>query len=412
MRRFRFLLRIELLIFVTAVALAQGDSEQDLALQYRRDLAYRLEQPMINGMDVSEALSFYMKGRALKQSEPHKQLEFYLKGMKALREELKRLPQAEWPKNPSDVRLEFKESFTIPERLYSYMGLPMQPGVECRIVAFQVDGLQQYGVLLAPKEKAKAGHRLIVYVHGAAFGVPDYTLPMMAQMVQKGYVVVAPAFRGEDLLLRGSSVRLDIPKYKCEGEIENLVGEVNDVLAIADGAMALDYVRDDNFAIVGHSFGAGAGLLAAVRSKKVACVVSYDAWLTNPFRFYWERLAHEGRYDDKGYLWRSWPDYLEQPMKDQLAGLMRRSIVHHADKINAPTLLFVGGAYNGSAYHYSHKQLVNAMKKHKKTVAYEIVPGGGHNFVLYTNKQPAKYAQEIQDKWLETYYPSKGDDGT
>ena len=45
-------------------------------------------------------------------------------------------------------------------------------------------------------------------------------------------------------------------------------------------------VQGGKFAVIGHSFGSGVGLLAAARHPDTCCVISYDAWLVDPFRFY------------------------------------------------------------------------------------------------------------------------------
>jgi dipeptidyl aminopeptidase/acylaminoacyl peptidase len=239
---------------------------------------------------------------------------------------------------------------------------------------------------------------LIVYVHGAAFGVPLYSLEWLAELASVGYVVAAPAFRGEPLFYTPEYLQLKT-HYVCEGEIENLKGEPRDVLAMADAARQLAAVQPGKFGILGHSFGAGAGLLAAARSDDVAVVISYDAWFVNPFRFYWERLRGGSR-----FYWDSWEAFCEQPVPAQLAGLMTRSIVHHADRVQAPVLLFIG-EYDGQGYHDSHEDLVARLQRHMKIVKYEVVKEGGHNFVLYYDTEPARYAYRIQMQWLRKYLP-------
>ena len=127
-------------------------------------------------------------------------------------------------------------------------------------------------------------------------------------------------------------------------------------------------------------------------------MVSYDAWFTNPFRYYFDRLSN-------GYNnWLSWEAYTELPIDEQLPGLMERSIVHNAGGIQAPLLLFIGGGYSG-IFHDTHEHLIEQLKKFKKNYTYEIVPDGGHNFVLYYGTRPALYAYEIQTSWLDKYLP-------
>ncbi len=372
---------------------------------YRRDLIYRLEEPLCNGLDVTEALSYYLAGRKLLKRDPQQALIQFRKGIEACKGPFAVLPPPTFkPLNFDDVRIEEIQTLTVPEVLWQMMGTEPANDITFKLIKFKVDGLEEYGVVIRPKA-VKGRLPLLMYAHGAAFGVPDYALPGCADLARRGYVVAAPAFRGEDALLR-SMTKDTWPALKCEGNIENLDGEVRDFLALARAMRREPYVRNGHYGAIGHSFGAGAALLAMARDPDLICMVSYDAWMTNPFRFYWERLAAEGKYDDKSYLWGSWNEFIDnQPARVQLMELRKRSFLHQAEGIRGALLLFTGGAYNGSAYHYSHRQLVQKLRKLKKTFRYEIIPGGGHNFVLYPMQEPARIAAKIQDEWLERYFP-------
>jgi dienelactone hydrolase len=385
--------------FAVISGLAQGTSEPGsvVSATYRHDLAYRLQQPMIDGLDVSVALTDWFTAEKVTGPAAEAQKEnLYLHAMASLKE-LRPLPVETWPANPTGVTLTWLEPFAVPD-LSAYFGSEGKPpsGVNARIVEYEVDKLKLYGVVLWPS--APGEYPPILYMHGAAFGVPSYSLAWLAQIAKRGYTIVAPALRGEDLFSAGEYLP-GVKQYTCQGQIENLGGEVNDALGMMDGAFKLKMVKPGKFAILGHSYGAGVGLLVAARSPQVACVVSYDAWLVNPFRYYWDRLR------DGPNNWFSWEAYTHQSAADQLAGLMKRSIVHHADHLKAPVLLFIGGAYNGSVFHQSHADLVARLKQLDRTCRYVIVPGGGHNFVLSANDPPARTAFPIQDKWLETYFP-------
>jgi len=355
---------------------------------------------------VSEALGAVFAARALARDfnergtgATDKLNAHYRAGFAALRDRPPLAP-AKWPAEPRDTQLTLGDEVRLPDELARAVELEPEPGVLCRIVSFQVGKLKQYGVVLHPR--AAGRYPVIVFCHGAAFGVPTYSLPWLARLAAKGYLVAAPAMRGEELFTHYDTLGIGHAQalgYKSEGEIENLLGEPDDVLAMADGALRLPMAAGERFAIVGHSFGAGAGLLAAARSERVSCVVSYDAWLVNPFRYYWDRLRGGPN------NWLSWEDYLRQPVADQLHGLMARSIVHHAERLRAPVLLFMGGSYNGSVFHQSHKELVAALERHDKVYHYDIVPGGDHNFKVYFRSGPALYALALQDRWLNHYHP-------
>jgi hypothetical protein len=84
---------------------------------------------------------------------------------------------------------------------------------------------------------------------------------------------------------------------------------------------------------------------------------------------------------------------------------MKRSITHHADLIHCPLLLFIGGAYAGSVFHRSHQDFIANLRKYHKPYIYDVVPGGGHNFVLYYDSTPAKYAYRKHMAFLRKYLP-------
>lgn len=357
-------------------------------------LVQALKEPMLAAMNVEAALQDWFDGRlADSKGNTEAARQKWKAGIEKL-ENLKPLPKADWGPTPDgDLRPLHKVNFGDTE------------GTDVFVVQWKVDNLTQYGVLVTPSQRPKGvQYPLLLYVHGAAFGVPTYAIPWLADMAREGYVIIGPAFRGEDLF--ATYTPLKGLEYKCEGEIENLDGEVDDALSAVSGARKLAFVSNGRFGIVGHSFGAGAGLLAAARSDDVACVVSYDAWLTNPFRYYWDRMRRGAN------NWLSWADFCNKPVADQLAGLMARSIVHHAEHIDCPMLLFIGGAYEGSVFHLSHADLIARLEAHNKPYIYDVVPDGGHNFVLDYGSEPATYAYKKHMEFLHKHLPPTPPPGT
>ena len=351
-------------------------------------LIMALKKPLLAAMNVTAALQCWFDGRlADSKGDPAAARKKWREGMTKL-DNLKPLPRPPWPPMP-DATLNPIHKLQVAD----------SGDTDVFVVQWKVDKLTQYGVLVTPSRRPKGvRYPLLLYAHGAAYGVPVYAIPWLARMAREGYVIIGPAFRGEDLF--ATRTPLKGLEYKCDGEIENLDGEVNDALAAVSGARKLAFVSPGKFGIIGHSFGAGAGLLTAARAgRDVACVVSYDAWLVNPFRYYWDRMRRGAN------NWLSWADFCNQPVPAQLAGLMRRSIVHHADQIQCPLLLFIGGAYEGSVFHLSHQDLIEQLKKFHKSYIYDVVPEGGHNFVLDYDTRPAKYAFAKHMRFLKKYLP-------
>ena len=358
------------------------------------ELINALREPLLEARTVDEPLNAWFRGRLLAlKNQPAAAEAAWREGLAVLAEGgFERLPKTEWGPLP-DADFEFLESVPHPRLV----------GAECRIVRWSVDGLAQYGVLLTPegldvRAEGASPHPLILYLHGAAYGVPYHVLPWLGKMAAEGYVIVGPALRGEDLFA-GYLLPPDLPEYRCEGQIENLDGEVDDAVAAVEAARKLPGVRNQGFAMLGHSFGAGVGLLAAARHPETRCAVSYDAWLVNPFRYYWDRMRRGPN------NWLSWAAFCNQPAEDQLAGLMHRSIVHNADRLHCPLLMFIGGAYQGSVFHKSHADLIERLRKNNRPYIYDIVEGGGHNFVLYTDSSQALYAYEQHMAFLRKHWP-------
>jgi len=87
---------------------------------------------------------------------------------------------------------------------------------------------------------------------------------------------------------------------------------------------------------------------------------------------------------------------------------MRRSVLHHAERLQAPLLLFIGGGYAGSVFHRTHDELTAALRRLGKPFIYDVVPNAGHNFVLYTDSEPARYAYSRHMRFLREHWPPGG----
>lgn len=384
-----------LLLFL-AIAVFSGDTvrpglerlEYNQPSQEEEALIQAIKEPFLAGLDVSQALQDWFDGRLLDtQNKKDEAAAKWKAGITKL-SNLKQLPQNVWEPIP-DASLS----------LFETLKMSSHPDVNIQVVEWTVDNLKQYGVIIFPKNRPEnAKYPLILYCHGAAFGLPQDFMGWLANLVEKGYVIIGPAMRGEQLFqwqfpIKGKTII-------CEGEIENLDGEVNDCLSMVSAAWKLPFVKKDEFAMIGHSFGSGVGLLAAARAgDKAKAVVSYDAWLVNPQRYCWDRMRRGPN------NWLSWEDYCNQPVMAQLTGLLKRSIVHNADKIQCPMLLFMGGAYEGSVFHQSHEDLCGKLDALKKNYKYELVPNGDHNFVLRQKSKPALHALKLQNDFLLKHYP-------
>lgn len=345
-------------------------------------------KPLMEGLDVTEAMEAWFDGRLLEtHRKPELARDKWIEALSKL-DNLQPLPVAPFEAAPD-------ASFTK----VADLTLRKHPDVAMQVVQWKCGTLTEYGTLMFPKQlKEGARYPLILYCHGAAFGIPLNFSDFLADLVKQGYVIAAPAMRGEPLFQMDFEINGKL--LKCEGEIENLDGEVDDCLSMLSATWKLPFVHPNEFAMLGHSFGSGVGLLTAARAGTQAkAVVSYDAWLVNPQRYYWDRMRRAPR------NWDSWEDYCNQPVRPQLLGLIKRSVIHHADKLQCPLLLFMGGAYNGSVFHQSHADFTARLKQLGKPFEYVLVPQGDHNFVLRLGSAPATFALKKQQAFLQKHYP-------
>ena len=367
------------------------ENEFRIPTDEEKQLVMALKTPLIEAKNVLAPLQKWFDGRLLStQGKKEEALKTWKDGLKCM-DDLKPLPQPKWQDMPD-------ASFTV----LTTLNLPSYRSLRFDVVQWKVANLNQYGGVIRPASpKPTDKLPVILYCHGAAFGIPTYFLGWLAELAEQGYVIACPAMRGEPLFQQDIEIKGKL--IKCEGDIENLEGEVDDCLSMLRATWKLPYAQPDSFAMIGHSFGAGVGLLAAARAgERCKAVVSYDAWLVTPQRYYWDRMARGAN------NWLSWADFCNQPVDVQLRGLMTRSIVHNAEKLSAKVLLFIGGAYEGSVFHQSHDDLISQFKRLNKHYSYHVMPNGGHNFVLYTESKPAQDALKIQTEFLDKYYPPAG----
>ena len=347
-----------------------------------------MQEPLLNGKDVSAALQDWFDGRLLatqrKLVEARAKWQEAKTKLEAPLDDLPPVPKRQWP----DGEFTFLEDLRVTE----------YPAVRCRVVSWKVGDLTQYGLLLLPREAKERSCRLFLYCHGAAFGIPNSFCSWLCQhLVKRNYAVIAPAMRGEDLFQR--QIPIQGKQLVSEGEIENLDGEVDDCLSMLSAAWKVPEIVPGEFAMVGHSFGAGVGLLtAAVAGSKCKAVVSYDAWLVNPQRYYWDRMRRGAN------NWLSWEDYCCLPPLEQLQGLQKRSVIAQAEGLECPLLLFIGGAYKGSVFHLSHEDFCRRLRQLGKEYQYQVIPEGDHNFVLWDG-EPARLALVKQEKFINLHYP-------
>ena len=202
-------------------------------------LVNAIKQPLLDGLDVKDALQDWFDGRLLdSQDKTAAAVKKWQEGLTKLKD-LKPLPIPQWKPIP-DANLKKLQKFKITGH----------SDVTMFVVQWEVDKLTQYGILMYPTTMEDgAEYPLILYCHGAAFGVPVNFCGWLAEIAKRGYVIIGPAMRGEPLFQMDIPVKGEV--RTCEGDIEDLDGEVNDCLSMVAAAWKLPFVKKNEFAMIG-----------------------------------------------------------------------------------------------------------------------------------------------------------------
>jgi len=185
------------------------------------------------------------------------------------------IAQAETP--PGLLAISGEPDFIAPERNWTRLGIRdwelrqlerfhRGDGHEGWNVAYKSLELNMTGVLTRPYIPDKdTKFPLIVLNHGSRRGVDARYRAVALELARRGYVVLAPTFRG-----RAG------PEGRSEGVIQIGRNEVIDLLQLAQLGRKLEYVDSLRMAIIGEGHGATAALLAIERSNifRAAVIIS------------------------------------------------------------------------------------------------------------------------------------------
>ena len=178
---------------------------------------------------------------------------------------------------PGLLNLGGEPDFITPERNWTRLGIRdwelrqlerfhRGNGYEGWNVAYKSLNLNMTGVLTRPyirDEETK--FPMVVLNHGSRRGVDARYRAIALDLAHRGYVVLAPTFRG-----RAG------PEGRSEGVIQIGRNEVIDLLQLAQLGRKLEYVDSQRMAIIGEGHGATATLLAIERSNvfRAAVIIS------------------------------------------------------------------------------------------------------------------------------------------
>lgn len=241
-------------------------------------------------------------------------------------------------------------------------------------VAYRSDGLLVRGFLFLPGGAER--HPAVVFNHGGIHGVSDDVKRRARDLARDGYVVFAPAYRGE-----GGS----------EGRVEVAAGEVNDVLAAARILARHPAVDSTRIAVAGSSHGALIAVLAAAREPSRFRCLAESCGVMDIVT--WYRYLVENGFDVSDSL--SVAVYGRGP-EDKPRAFASRNALRMADRIRIPVLVQQGEA-DRIVPPEQARAFVAALRAAGRTeVTLHMYPLLGHAFWFWNDPQlhsPEELAQ-------------------
>ncbi len=224
------------------------------------------------------------------------------------------------------------------------------------------DGLTIEGMLFTPEEERAGRHPLIVHIHGGPVGqaMTNWT-PWIQYLVQRGYVVLVPNYRGSKGYGRSFMEAL----YGDWGG-----GDLDDYITGAEAVIARGLVDAGRVVATGGSAGGYSTLICMTKAPE----------------FFKAGIARYGIADLSTFHERTWVferHYIAKLMGGtggQLAELYRdRSPINFVDNVKNPVLILQGES--DIVCHPSEmNKMTAALEKAGKHVEYHTYPGEGHGW--------------------------------
>jgi dienelactone hydrolase len=251
--------------------------------------------------------------------------------------------------------------------------------LECTKVKYRssVGDMEIPAYLFQPlQRRGPRGHAAMVWVHGGVHG--NWTLspyfPFVKEAVQRGYVVIAPEYRGSTGYGEAHHLAID---YGGK--------EVDDVMSAYEYLKTLPHVDPDRVGMMGWSHGGYITLLSLFRDshpfKAGAAIVPVSNLIF--------RLSFKGPSYQRSFSTQK--EILGLPFEKR-EEYVRRSPVFHVDKLQVPLLVHV--ATNDADVNFEEaQQIIDALRSRKPQLAetkiYVDPPPGrtsqGHTFSRRVN---------------------------
>jgi dipeptidyl aminopeptidase/acylaminoacyl peptidase len=234
------------------------------------------------------------------------------------------------------------------------------------------------------------GHPALVWVHPDIRGhVYEYYIPYVREAVKRGYVVIAPEYRG--------SVGYGKEFYDA---IDYGGAEVDDVLTAVDYLKTLPHVDMARVGIIGWSHGGMITLLSITREASTFKAAVAMVPVTNLFqRLAWAGVERQHQAIDPANRYGGLPNERHDIYRE-------RSPIYQIDKLQIPLLVHIT-RNDGDVHIEECMQLVDALRARKpflsETKVYDE-PLGGHLFDRQYDRNDTKTytplnTREQRDSW-------------
>lgn len=240
--------------------------------------------------------------------------------------------------------------------------------VSPKVVKFRsLDGLEVPAFLYFPqKVEAEKPPGLVLAHGGPEAQFTNLWNPYVQFLVSKGFIVIAPNFRGSTGYGR---------RYQRMSDKDLGGGDLMDLVAAAKHLKESGMADPNKIGIYGASYGGYISMMALTKYPDVwaagVIIVGFFNWKTE--------------YETEREYLRYYDSHKVGTPESNPKFYYERSPINFIDKIKAPVLL-LHGAKDPRCPVTEAYQIIDLLKKHGKTFEYKIYPDEGHMFRKLVNR--------------------------
>jgi dipeptidyl aminopeptidase/acylaminoacyl peptidase len=239
-------------------------------------------------------------------------------------------------------------------------------------------------------KRGPRGHAAMIWIHGGVHGNWGAAMfPFVKEAVERGYVVIAPEYRGSTGYGKDHHNAIDYGGY-----------ELDDVLTAVEYLKRLPHVDQDRLGIMGWSHGGFITAHLLFRDRHPFKVGVAIVPVTNLIF----RLSYKGPNYQRGFATQKRIGGLPFEKRDIY---VERSPLYHVDKLKVPLLVHV--ATNDEDVNFVEaEQMISALRAKKPDLSETKVyvdPPSGHSFSRRVNRQTLEREDtpEQRDSWNRTW---------